>query len=194
MAVFRYRMTYDRFPAFSREYEVKDSNTLYDLHRFIQNDVDFDEAQLAAFHTSDDRWSSLLTHAIFDTGDGAMDDITIEQLVESGVERLLYVFDIFNNRSFKLQLLGEVEAARLASYPRVVASKGEAPDQLVETDPLETLHFLEGAGKPKPDSIAVGIEDDEEGINDEEEDTIEDDEEADEDEDGEEIFVEEELQ
>ncbi len=118
MTVYRYKLSFDKFPSFLREYEVKATNTLYQLHRCIQNDLDFDEAQLSVFYSSDKGWNKNRTYPLFDMGEGAMDMITIEMLMEQGIQRLLYTFDLYNDRSFKLELIGEEDEQRLTTYPQ----------------------------------------------------------------------------
>ena len=146
MAVYRFRLTFDKYPQFMREYEIEDINTLYALHRCIQNDLDFDEAQLAVFFTSDELWEKCKAYPLFDMGEGAMDMITFEQLFTEGVSRLLYVFDLYNDRAFKLEFVEEVEPSRLASYPNVAMAKNDPPDQLIDSNPPAAMPFIEGEG------------------------------------------------
>lgn len=150
MAVYRYKLSFDKFPSFLREYEVKDTNTLYQLHRCIQNDLDFDEAQLSVFYSSDKNWGKNHTYPLFDMGEGSMDMITAEILMEQGIQRLLYTFDLYNDRSFKLELLGEEEEQRLTTYPRVVVSKNDPPDQLIDNEPVAELPFMNDPSSPTP--------------------------------------------
>lgn len=172
MVVFRYKLSFDKFPSFLREYEVKGSNTLYQLHRCIQNDLDFDEAQLSAFYSSDKNWNKHRTYSLFDMGDGSMDMITIDELIKQKVSYLLYTFDLYNNRSFKLELIGEEAEQRLTTYPRVVVSKNDPPDQLIDNEPLADLPFASDPNNPPPvdDEDLEDLEDDED---DDEEDDIE---------------------
>ncbi len=167
MTIYKFRLTYDKFPNFAREYEVSEGNTLYDLHRFIQNDLDFDEAQLSVFHTANDTWQPKQSYPLFDLGDGSMDMITIEFLVRKKEDKLLYTFDLFNNRVFKLELLGESELTRLAVYPRLVMAKSDPPDQLIDNDPVDNLPF---AGDPSTvEDVDFDDEEDDEESEEEEE-------------------------
>ncbi|MDR0661425.1 MAG: plasmid pRiA4b ORF-3 family protein [Prevotellaceae bacterium] len=163
MAVFRCKLSFDKFPSFLREYEVKDTNTLYQLHRCIQNDLDFDEAQLSVFYSSDKGWNKHRTYPLFDMGEGSMDMITIEMLIGQKVDHLLYTFDLYNDRSFKLELLGEDDEQRLTTYPRVVVSENDPPDQLIDNKPVAELPFLnDPTAPPTPDERDDDEEDDDE--------------------------------
>lgn len=170
MAVFRYKLSFEKFPSFLREYEVKESNTLYQLHRCIQNDLDFDEAQLSVFYSSDKNWNKNHTYPLFDMGEGSMDMITIGMLTEKKVSRLLYTFDLYNDRSFKLELMGEGEELKLTSYPRVVVSKNDPPDQLLDNEPVAELPFInDPSTPPSPDDEDLeDFDDDDEEEDDEE--------------------------
>lgn len=173
MAVYRYKLSFDKFPTFLREYEVKGTNTLYQLHRCIQNDLDFDEAQLSVFYSSDKNWGKKHTYPLFDMGEGSMDMITVSMLVEKNIKQLLYTFDLYNDRSFKLELLEESDEQRLVTYPRVVVSRNDPPDQLIDNEPIAELPFLN-------DPTAQPSADDLEDFDDDEDDDEEDDDEVEE--------------
>lgn len=169
MATYRYRLSFDKFPSFLREYEVKGGNTLYQLHRCIQNDLDFDEAQLSVFYSSDKDWSKNNAYPLFDMGEGSMDMITIEMLLKRNVRQLLYTFDLYNDRSFKLELIGEGEDQKLTTYPRVVVSNSDPPDQLIDNDPIAALPFVEDPmSAPVPDEEDFDAEEDEDEEDEEE--------------------------
>ena len=171
MAVHRYKLSFDKFPLFLREYEVKDSNTLYQLHRCIQNDLDFDEAQLSVFYSSDKSWNKNNTYPLFDMGEGSMDMITIEMLLSQNIQQLLYTFDLYNDRSFKLELVGEEEEQRFTTYPRVIVSKNDPPDQLIDNEPVAELPFMNDPSSPPPvdDEDLEDLDDDDDEEEDDEE-------------------------
>ena len=131
MAIYKYRITINGNKNFVRECEIEDSATLYDFHRCIQNNLDFDDAQLAVFFTSNLNWEKLKLIPLFDFGDGSMDSAFISDLVEKNENNLLYVFDMYNKRQLQIEFMNEVEQSR-ATYPRMVASKGNPPNQFTE--------------------------------------------------------------
>ena len=137
--VYRFKMITGRKDGFYREYELGTDSTLYDFHRYIQDDLDFDEAQMAAFYTSDIDWNKYKQFALFDMGDGAMDSIVIEDLKAENIDYLVYTFDFFNNRSFLIEFIGEAEAEHREHYPRTADGKGNPPDQLVDRPVQEPL-------------------------------------------------------
>ena len=127
--IYKYRASIPGSKIFMREYEIKGETSLYKLHDFLQNDLDFSPDQMVAFRGLDegDRFRS--EYGLFDMGDGSMDMVTVEKTIKKGEVNLLYVFDLRKDRVIKLTLVGEVEEARRASYPRLVAEKGRNPEQ-----------------------------------------------------------------
>ncbi|MDR1983875.1 MAG: plasmid pRiA4b ORF-3 family protein [Prevotellaceae bacterium] len=132
MAIYKYKLTIESNKNFVRECEIEDDSTLYDLHRYIQNELDFDDAQLAMFFISNQKWERIKSIPAFDLGNGSMDSVVISDLVDDGENNLLYVFDMFNNRHLQIEFMSEVEETYRTTYPRTVASKGNPPNQFSE--------------------------------------------------------------
>lgn len=129
--IYHFRLTTGRKDFFLREYHLLSTDTLYDFHRFIQSDLDFDDSQMAAFFAVDKKGKQR-QYSLFDTGDGAMDAVQIAQVIKGKFVQLRYMFDFFHNRSLIIELLGEVERLPRKSYPLVVEAKGDSPDQFEE--------------------------------------------------------------
>ena len=127
--IYKYRASIPGSKVFMREYEIKGETSLYKLHDFLQNDLDFSPDQMVAFRGYDEGDKFKSEYGLFDMGDGSMDMVSIEKTIKKGEVNLLYVFDLRKDRVIKLTLVGEVEEARRASYPRLVAEKGRNPEQ-----------------------------------------------------------------
>ncbi|MDR2653671.1 MAG: plasmid pRiA4b ORF-3 family protein [Prevotellaceae bacterium] len=132
MAIYKYKLTIEGNKNFVRECEIEDDSTLYDLHRYIQKELDFDDAQLAVFFISNQRWERILSIPVFDLGNGSMDSVVIGDLVNNERNNLLYVFDIYNSRQLQIEFMYEAEETPRATYPRTVAGKGNPPNQFSE--------------------------------------------------------------
>jgi hypothetical protein len=132
MAIYKYKITIDGNKNFLRECEIEDSATLYDFHRYLQNELDFDEAQLAVFFIANENWEKTRAIPLFDLGEGSMDSVTISDLIDDEENYLLYVFDMYNSRSLKIELMFEVEETPRVAYPQTVMSKGNPPNQFLE--------------------------------------------------------------
>ena len=127
--IYKYRASIPGSKVFMREYEIKGETTLYKLHDFLTNDLDFAPDQMVAFRGLNAADKVMGEYGLFDMGDGSMDMITIEKTIKRGETSLLYVFDLRKDRVIKLTLVGEVEESRRVSYPRLVAEKGRNPEQ-----------------------------------------------------------------
>lgn len=139
--IFRFRMLSDEDDNFLRDYEISFDSTLKDFHNFICNDLDYDEYEMASFFVSDSDWQKLNEYTLVDMGvepnpddkftPQLMESARIDEVAYSESDRLLYVFDIFEDRAYFVELkevkFEDEEQER--EYPRVVLSHGDAPDQ-----------------------------------------------------------------
>ena len=122
--VFRFRMLSDENDNFVRDYEAMYDMTLLDFHDFILQSLDY-EPCMASFFTADG------------SGDApaAMESVTLGQVIHNRRDRLIYLFDMFGDRAYFLELTGTFEAEKGASYPREIYAQAAAPDQY---DPSKT--------------------------------------------------------
>ena len=126
--VFRFRMLSDENDNFVRDYEVLYDTTLLDFHNFILRSLEYEDC-MASFFTADDRWEKQREFTFMDMDDGsenapvAMEKVTLGQII------LIYLFDLFGDRAYYLELTGAYEADKEASYPREIYAQAEAPDQ-----------------------------------------------------------------
>lgn len=134
--VFKFRMLSDENDHFVRDYEVMYDMTLLDFHRFILRTLEYEEC-MASFFTADDRWERLREFTSMDMGMGdadgeapqPMESTRLGQVIRRSHDRLIYLFDLFGNRAYYLELLEAKEAERGMEYPRLVFAHAEAPDQ-----------------------------------------------------------------
>ena len=145
--VFRFRMLSDENDRFVRDYEVSYDMTLLDFHRFILEALDYEEC-MASFFTADARWEKLREFTLMDMGDGsegapeAMEKVTLGQIIHRLRDRLIYLFDMFGDRAYYLELTGAYEAEAGAGYPREIYAVADAPDQF---DPSKNVVEDEGS-------------------------------------------------
>jgi len=132
--VFRFRMLSDENDNFVRDYEVLYDMTLLDFHNFILQSLEYEDC-MASFFTADDRWEKQREFTLMDMDDGgenapmAMDKVTLGQIIHDRRDRLIYLFDLFGDRAYFLELTGAYEAAKDGVYPREIYAQAEAPDQ-----------------------------------------------------------------
>lgn len=132
--VFRFRMLSDENDNFVRDYEALYDTTLLDFHHFILDSLEYEEC-MASFFTADERWEKQREFTLMDMGDvsgegpEAMEGVTLGQIIHNNRDRLIYLFDMFGDRAYFLELTGAYEAEKGASYPREIYAQAEAPDQ-----------------------------------------------------------------
>ena len=64
-----------------------------------------------------------------------MDRVTLGQIIHNRRDRLIYLFDLFGDRAYYLELTGAYAADPEARYPREIFAAADAPDQY---DPRKT--------------------------------------------------------
>jgi hypothetical protein len=128
-------MTFPSAKTFAREYDVSAEQTLYDFHRFVQNELDYDEAQPVLFHTADNKWKFGRGFSLTGVRNTElMDEVSIGSIVRSNCYRMLYTFDVLNKRSFRLELLEMLEAEPRKRYPSLEFEQGDTPGQIGKTN------------------------------------------------------------
>jgi hypothetical protein len=111
-----------------REYHVPAEYSLFDFKQFIVSELEFDDSQQSVFFVLDKDDKKTESYSLFD-----MDTVSLEDLSNKGMEKMLYTFDIFNDRSLYIEFIGETEKQPRIYYPAVAQSTGEAPNQFSET-------------------------------------------------------------
>ncbi len=147
MIIYKFRMLSDENDHFVRDYEVGSETTLLELHNFIIESLDY-EPCIASFYTADNRWERLAEFTAENMGLEDIDDDELEGDIPTkpmeGVklsdimthlhDRLIYLFDMFGNRAYFLELVDYKEVAK-GDFPREVFAHSAAPDQY---DPSES--------------------------------------------------------
>ena len=109
--VFRFRMLSDENDRFVRDYEVMYDMTLLDFHNFILSSLEY-EPCMASFFTADDRWEKKREFTLMDMNDGSadapetMERVRLGQIIHNNRDRLIYLFDLFGDRAYYLELTG----------------------------------------------------------------------------------------
>jgi hypothetical protein len=135
--IYQFKATFDSLKGFYRQYDLRGKDTLYDFHEHMVNDLHFAPDQVVWFLVKKANGKTVKKYALFDLGDGSMDEITIEQLNLGNGATLFYVFDVHDNRSLRLTFLGTGEALPRKSYPRTSDEQGDAPLQFVDANSKE---------------------------------------------------------
>lgn len=146
--IIKCQVTSDEIGDFLREYEIPLSMNLLDLHNHIQKDLNYSSVELASFFASDDNWNRHqeftlidmdINTALYDSDEYIcnpilMTDITLQEVIDSGSRRLIYLFDMLMERELHIEILEDCFKEEDKIYPNTILSLGEAPDQLGNID------------------------------------------------------------
>ena len=131
--IYRFVVLSDEDESFVREFEFLDSHTLLDFHNMIQDELEFDKSQMASFYLATDNWEKEEEFTLFDMGTGSstMEVAVLEDIIFRKNQKLLYVFDFFNERALFVEYTGEAKEVDGREYPACTNSKGIPPKQVV---------------------------------------------------------------
>lgn len=130
--VYRFVVLTDEDETFVREFEFLDSHTLLDFHNTIQEELEFDKSQIASFYMATETWEKEEEFTLFDMGAGSstMENAVLEEVIFRKNQKLLYVFDFFNDRALFVEYVGESKEDENMEYPICNNSKGLPPKQV----------------------------------------------------------------
>ena len=139
--VFRFRMLSDENDRFVRDYEIMYDATLLEFHEFLLEALEY-EPCMASFFTADDRWEKLREFTLMDMGAGMggyadepdeaplpMEKVVLGQLIHNNHDRLIWLFDMFADRAYYLEMIEAKFAEEGVEYPRTLFAHGEPSDQ-----------------------------------------------------------------
>lgn len=139
--IFKYRMLSDESDNFVRDFEVYPDMTLAEFHDFLLNALRYDECMVSIFK-SDAEWRLVEEFSQLDLGDDfegaprSMDSVRLMEVTSDFNDRLIYTFDMINNRSYYLELIDMQRPQSNLKYPRVAFEHAPVPDQY---DPSATV-------------------------------------------------------
>jgi len=129
-----------------RDLEIRDTDTLEDLHNIITQSFGFDGTEMASFYLSDDQWSQGEEISLFDMSDNGsdvrlMNETNLSDTIHEAQNKLIYVYDFLSMWTFFVELAEIAEEIEGVDYPNLMFVKGqvpdEAPDKVFETENLD---------------------------------------------------------
>lgn len=119
-----------------RDFEIRESDTLEDLHNVITQSFGFDGTEMASFYLSNEQWEQGEEISLFDLSDDnsarLMAETRINDVVHEVQPKLIYVYDFFSMWTFFVELAEIVDEVDGASYPNLMFAKGQVPDDAPE--------------------------------------------------------------
>lgn len=167
--VYKFVVLSDEDESFVREFEFLDTHSLLDFHNLIQEELEFDKSQMASFFMATDNWEKEEEFTLFDMGTGSstMETAVLEDIIFRKNQKLLYVFDFFNDRALFIEYTGETREEDERELPTCTNSKGIPPKQVVFGSTSRKLYNNivvsedDDEDEPEVDDLFLGEDDDE---------------------------------
>ncbi len=126
--ILKYRVSLPGIKGFARVYEVKETASLYSLHKQMRADMDFPQDQVVLFKAFDAEGNVAARYSVFqDFGMGTIDSVTAGQCHKRGEDKFIYFYDTTNVKSVIVTFEGVAEERRNVLYPLLVETKGPNP-------------------------------------------------------------------
>jgi len=143
--IYTFRFITDEEESFVLDVNINHDQTFEQLHRVIQKTLKYDSNQLASFFTSNEYWEKLHEVTLVDMGGDSLVKIMsatkIEEFFSKKDQRLLYVFDYFNERLFFGSLIRIINAESPVELPSVSKFEGRIPPQIDTEHTAENMDF-----------------------------------------------------
>lgn len=125
-----------------RDLEIRETDTLEDLHNIITQSFGFDGTEMASFYISNDAWEQGEEISLFDLSDDnsarLMNETSLDSVVHEAQTKLIYIYDFLSMWTFYVELAEIVDEAEGHDYPNLMFVKGQvpenAPEKLFEAD------------------------------------------------------------
>ena len=115
-----------------RDFEIRETDTLEDLHNAITQSFGFDGSEMASFYISDDEWNQGEEISLFNLSEGSsptrlMSDTLINSEVHEAQTKLIYVYDFLNMWTFFVELAEIADVNNTIDYPNLMFVHGQVP-------------------------------------------------------------------
>lgn len=137
--IYRIRIILDVKEDVFRDIEIEATSTLEDLHHAITQSFGFLGNEMASFYKSNESWHQGEELPLESMENGSnMRDEPLNKIFTSSQHHLIYVYDFLNLWTFFVELKETADIISSSSYPNLIYSKGdvpeEAPEKIFETD------------------------------------------------------------
>lgn len=136
--IFVFEISSTDAPEFRRLIHINPEQTFEDFHQVLQRTSNFDHSQLASFFLTDDVWRKNIEITSLDSGKStpkliSMRTTKLKDHLSKVGQKLIYVFDYFNDRFLYVELK-ELNMKADLREPFVAYEKGVAPAQFLIND------------------------------------------------------------
>ena len=137
--IYRIRIILDVKEDVFRDIEIEATSNLEDLHHAITQSFGFLGNEMASFYKSNESWNQgeeLPLESM--EKEFNMRDEPLNKIFTSSQHHLIYVYDFLNLWTFFVELKETADIISSSSYPNLIYSKGdvpeEPPEKIFETD------------------------------------------------------------
>jgi len=134
--VLKFRLISNEQDDFIRDIEILDDQTFLQLHETIQDNLHFDKSQIASFFICNQEWEKEQEITLFELTDEeaakvlVMDNTNIGEYMKGIHDKMIYVYDVFNERLFFIELAEILDQDDSKTYPCCSFEQGQAPQQV----------------------------------------------------------------
>jgi len=137
--IYRFRVILDAKEDVFRDIEIDSDNSLEEFHNTITQSFGFEGQEMASFYISNENWEQGEEIALFDVSEGVesirvMNETSIDDVTHRDQTRLLYVYDFLSMWTFLVELADIAEGDPAQTYPNLMFSHGEIPDEAPEKE------------------------------------------------------------
>ncbi len=133
--IYKFKVLSDEDDKFFMDIEISSDQTFYDLHELIQDELEYDSSHLATFFIANHNWQKKQEISLLEM-DGksaektvTMDKAVLANYIKDAHQKLIYLFDFINDRSFFIELMETKAEAVNHYYPICTDFGGEIPPQ-----------------------------------------------------------------
>ena len=149
--VLKFRLISNEQDGFIRDFEVLANQTFFQFHMAIQDNLHFDKTQIASFFICSNNWEKEQEITLFELSDEesakviTMDNALVGDYIQQVHDKMIYVFDVFNERLFFIELVKITKPDTSQHYPLCSFEKGCAPQQLLMDQLFDMKDFSNGS-------------------------------------------------
>ncbi|KJD34662.1 hypothetical protein PK35_02505 [Tamlana nanhaiensis] len=115
-----------------RDLEIRETDSLEELHNIITQSFGFDGTEMASFYISNDAWEQGEEISLFDLSDDGsarlMNETSLDSVVHEAQTKLIYVYDFLSMWTFYVELAEIVDESEGHDYPNLMFVQGQVPD------------------------------------------------------------------
>lgn len=134
---FRILLDSDQDDDVFRDIEIRETDSLEDLHNAITQSFGFDGLEMASFYISNDQWDQGEEISMFDVSEGyddkrTMNETLLNEVADEKRTKLIYIYDFLSMWTFLVELADIAEEADGTDYPNLMFAHGQIPDSAPE--------------------------------------------------------------